>query len=656
MKLLKDNTDPNVREAALNHMRIVLMHAAEKQYIELRSFSDNKEQSGDARQHWIPTKAMDSDLFEAINWASEQSHAGRGVFIGYNSRQTMVGTKQAVKQMTATYVDLDLVKQEISREEAMARVELAPIEPDLIVWSGYGVHLVYFFKPTRDKTKWATLQCRLYEFYREVGADKSVNEESRVMRLSPFPNQKHGQSTETSIVRFTEFESQRTIDDLLSQLGAESETNSLNHARKDANGGLRAFEGRKRLPEIVETNRNVNLTREAGRLRRLGYEEEEIEPTLLAVNDRRCVPPLPEDEVKRIVKSVCRYEPREELGSGLSTGELFVGWDVMSRTAYAPPEYVIYGLCRGDVGMVQSVTNYGKSTLLRNLAGSLASGNEFMTLAENGPPRRVMLLDYETALARYIEDLKKMNASLSDASQTLIKENLWSYVAKKRGAPYLNLSEAGAMERLAAEAIEFEPDVIIVDTITAGFAIKSENDNSEVTNSVMKPLVQLAVEANTVVLFAHHIGKVGSEEGGQSNGSYRARGASAFEGMAAASIQLDSKKTTAGKRVLVLDYKKLKDEPKPELVLELNRESRWFEVVSGEEAIDSKDEDYHRMLSLITKPMGATQVKKAVGSVSDATRKRYLRRALMEGRLEQTKRGWYQPKNYIPFDQSEVAA
>jgi hypothetical protein len=44
---------------------------------------------------------------------------------------------------------------------------------------------------------WRTLQGRVYEFFREFGADKSVNEESRVMRLTPFPNQKEGRSVET---------------------------------------------------------------------------------------------------------------------------------------------------------------------------------------------------------------------------------------------------------------------------------------------------------------------------------------------------------------------------------------------------------------------------------------------------------------------------
>jgi len=37
--------------------------------------------------------------------------------------------------------------------------------------------------------------------------------------------------------------------------------------------------------------------------------EHEIEPALLAVNTNRCVPPLPEEDVKRIAQSISKYEP-----------------------------------------------------------------------------------------------------------------------------------------------------------------------------------------------------------------------------------------------------------------------------------------------------------------------------------------------------------
>ena len=58
---------------------------------------------------------------------------------------------------------------------------------------------------------------------------------------------------------------------------------------------------------VHEGQRNECLASLAGKLRRDGLSAEEIEAALLAVNSARCLPPLPEDEVRRIADSVSRY-------------------------------------------------------------------------------------------------------------------------------------------------------------------------------------------------------------------------------------------------------------------------------------------------------------------------------------------------------------
>jgi putative DNA primase/helicase len=64
---------------------------------------------------------------------------------------------------------------------------------------------------------------------------------------------------------------------------------------------------------IPEGRRNITLTSLAGTMRRRGLDAIEIEPTLLVVNERRCDPPLPEDEVRQIAIGVCRYEPARKI-------------------------------------------------------------------------------------------------------------------------------------------------------------------------------------------------------------------------------------------------------------------------------------------------------------------------------------------------------
>ena len=56
-------------------------------------------------------------------------------------------------------------------------------------------------------------------------------------------------------------------------------------------------------------HRNDALMRIAGAMRRKGCTPEAIEAALLTENARRCVPPLPETEVREIARSVSRYAP-----------------------------------------------------------------------------------------------------------------------------------------------------------------------------------------------------------------------------------------------------------------------------------------------------------------------------------------------------------
>jgi hypothetical protein len=66
------------------------------------------------------------------------------------------------------------------------------------------------------------------------------------------------------------------------------------------------------IPEpILEHSRNKTLTSLAGVMRRPGMSEDAIFAGLQVENQQRCHPPLPEDEVRNIARSVAKYEPAE---------------------------------------------------------------------------------------------------------------------------------------------------------------------------------------------------------------------------------------------------------------------------------------------------------------------------------------------------------
>jgi len=60
---------------------------------------------------------------------------------------------------------------------------------------------------------------------------------------------------------------------------------------------------------LVEGMRNAGLASLAGRLRRSGLAQRELEAALLEANQLRCRPPLPEREVLVVARSIGRYPP-----------------------------------------------------------------------------------------------------------------------------------------------------------------------------------------------------------------------------------------------------------------------------------------------------------------------------------------------------------
>jgi hypothetical protein len=70
---------------------------------------------------------------------------------------------------------------------------------------------------------------------------------------------------------------------------------------------------------IPEGRRNSDLASMAGSMRRRGLVAEEILPSLLAVNGRRCEPPLDDAEVEKIARSIAKY-PAGEVPAGKVRG------------------------------------------------------------------------------------------------------------------------------------------------------------------------------------------------------------------------------------------------------------------------------------------------------------------------------------------------
>lgn len=301
-------------------------------------------------------------------------------------------------------------------------------------------------------------------------------------------------------------------------------------------------------------------------------------------------------------------------------------------------EVIAFDICRRELGLIASVTNAGKSTLIRNASLALATGHEFAPVVPLGSPRRVLVVDFESSASRLQSDLAKMTRGWSEQRLALLRENLFVVCEGMIGDDLLSLSKH--MQLIERLALERKVDLIVVDTACAGFDLWDENSNSEVARCVLKPLLKLARRLNCAVIMLHHIGKARSEEGQAKETVHKPRGASSFAGYAASVFVLGA--DDHDPNAVTLSCAKRKSGENYRHTLMLNRETRWFVSVG---VVERGPTDYDLVLWVVLGTDG--EVKRCAinaalqGKVTERTITRCLARAVKRGEMISPKKGFY---------------
>jgi RecA-family ATPase len=396
---------------------------------------------------------------------------------------------------------------------------------------------------------------------------------------------------------------------------------------------------------IPEGQRNDALFRLGCSLRDRGLDEPEILAALLSVNERRCEPSLQESEVESIASSCGRYEPTKTIAGEDEGNDLYEplgqSWKEFSRCEFFEAEKVLSELERGEVGLLVAATNIGKTTLSLNLALMMAAGASFHPIVRgksNG--YRVMYVDGETRKARFQRDVKRMMRDWLPVEHLMVAENLFVMCDAELGGEPLNLSNEKHMRAIVRAAEEFKPDLIIVDTLSALFNLFQENDNAEMTKRVMKPLAKLAKDTNSAILLLHHIGKQ-NEDAQAGVKAYRGRGASASG--ASARMVLLLTQHPSDRECVILSCAKTKGETFADLVLRLDRDSRWF--ITTNETAPRTVTSYERVVETVSafnRLVKRNEIDDAMsGSLSKAQVGKHLAEAVKNGHLESPKFGHY---------------
>lgn len=413
----------------------------------------------------------------------------------------------------------------------------------------------------------------------------------------------------------------------------EKEQNQPKQQTAVNNNDLEIQSNVKTVPDnITNTTRNNTLASEAGYLRHRGYSEAEILSALIAINQYRCSPPLEETEVKSIAKSIAKYEPTKNFAENAL---IKIGYTFAELLNLELPrrEEIIKGLGRGENGLLNSITNAGKTTLIRNLALSLICGKAFQPFTDGGKCYRVAIIDSEDTLTFLRYDIQKMISDFSADDKENVKKNLFLICELSFGDEELKLNQKDQFQKIVATLTEFKPDMIFIDTISASFAIRNENDNAEVKEFVMKPLKRLALLTDSPVLASHHIGKAKLEDGSTKEGSHKGRGASAFADLSRAVFNLEKD----GAAKTILSCPKLKGDKFTDAILKYDKETRWFEKQGESKTLTN----YELLLEIFDEGKGGykrSEINELLeGVMSKATITRNLSTAVKDGDLMKQK-------------------
>ncbi|CAN5418261.1 hypothetical protein BH10ACI1_BH10ACI1_09550 [soil metagenome] len=283
-------------------------------------------------------------------------------------------------------------------------------------------------------------------------------------------------------------------------------------------------------------------------------------------------------------------------------------WNKFSTIKFPVSERVIFGLNRGNIGLLNAPTNVGKSTLILNLALSAASNRTFVPLLnEETVGRKILYIDGEATKSELQSDINKMSEQLTVEEQKLLKNNLCLICDEEIDNEPIDLASPNHLAKVLEMAIDFQPDLIIVDTLSALTIMEDENDNAKVKKEIIQPLKILAKKTDSALLVLHHTGKWSEGSSQSVSVAYKGRGASAFGALARTVFYLEPVKNTSNK--VRLSCPKVKGEKFEPVIMELDRDKRWFQIVEIEETQKAKNTYYDEVVEVVRGFYG-TEIKK----------------------------------------------
>jgi hypothetical protein len=274
---------------------------------------------------------------------------------------------------------------------------------------------------------------------------------------------------------------------------------------------------------ILEGQRNATLASLAGTMRRRAMSEAAILAALLEDNAQRCRPPLDQDEVRRIARSVARYEPGPD-SAGSSTvsesdGAVFVGQRLrvtalsdLASLQFERPTAVVSGYVYVNaIADLSAQPKTGKTTLLLAAAGAVCRGEAFLGRAVLKGP--VIYLTEENS-PTFLEAARRVHVADAPGLDVVLRRDAWG------------LSWEEVCAELSVICAQKGVVLVIIDTLSDWAGMRGEEENTAgAALQVIEPLRRLSQLPNLAVITARHERKSGGELGEAARGSSQFTGA-----------------------------------------------------------------------------------------------------------------------------------
>lgn len=270
------------------------------------------------------------------------------------------------------------------------------------------------------------------------------------------------------------------------------------------------------IPDKVRSGkRNAEMTRVAGKLRRIGLQPEEMFRAMLQINTDRFIPPLKDEEVRTIAKSIGAKDPARVLVDGrLNEAEFVVNAASDGKdepTTWRWPLFLPRGMLigwGGDPGL-------GKSTMAYTIAAALSKGE--LLPGDDGleqyEPSNVIILSAEDDINKTIKP--RLRVAGADMKHVKIISALTS-IAQPVSFPQHLMQFAEIIRETHATLAIIDPlDAFLGEDIDS-------HKNAEVRRAIM-PLAQIAENTDATIIMLGHLNKAT-----QASTMYRFGGSIAF--------------------------------------------------------------------------------------------------------------------------------